>query len=200
LTDKIKVGFVGCGGISSYHLESLAKNPHVNLVSFCDINLKRAKTTAKKFGGVKATAFSNAEHMFKETNLDAAYFCLPPFAHGAEMEAVNREIPFFVEKPVGLYINQSEDISAAVTKKQLITSVGYMSRYRQGTQKVREILKDDPPVLVLGGWISGGGSGPKPDVPLHWTQLKEKSGGQFHEQVTHLKKIYIQAIILRMQV
>ncbi len=185
MAEKVRVGFVGCGGIAVEHLKGLVKNPYVTLSAFCDINLDRAKTVANQYGVKDAAVYDKAERMFEEVGLDATYFCLPPFAHGSELYAIDRGVPFFVEKPINLYLNQAREITSAAEKKKVMTSVGYMTRYRNGVQKVREILKQDPPVLVLGGWI---GETPKasPDAIIwHWWIQKDKSGGQFHEQVTH---------------
>jgi len=184
MLEKVRVGFVGCGGIAVNHLKELVKNPLAVLTAFCDINLDRAKTVAEQFGTGDAGVFDKAEKMFREVQLDAAYFCLPPFAHGAELEAVERRTPFFVEKPVNLHLDQAEEIASAVEKRRILTSVGYMNRYRRGVQRVRDILREDPPILVLGGWIS---KTPRPTSEgiWKWWVTKEKSGGQFHEQVTH---------------
>jgi len=182
---KVRLGFVGCGGIAVHHLKGIVKNPYAKLVAFCDINLDRARMIAKEYGDKEAATFSSAEKMFKEATIDAAYFCLPPFAHGAEFEAIDRNIPFFVEKPINLYLDQAREIADAVERKGLMTSVGYMNRYRRGVQKAQEIFREDPPILILGGWI-GRTPQPQPDVQiLRWWVVKEKSGGQFHEQVTH---------------
>jgi len=185
LTRKVQVGLVGCGGIAVAHLKGLVKNPNVALNAFCDINLDRAKTIAEQYGTRDAKVFDEAAKMFEDAELDVAYFCLPPFAHGSELEAVERDIPFFVEKPLNLYLDQATQIASAVEEKGLLTSVGYMNRYRKGIQKVQALLKDDPPILVLGGWI-GGTPRPSPESAIwSWWVVKEKSGGQFHEQVTH---------------
>lgn len=185
MTEKVKVGFVGCGGIAEAHMKGLVKNLKAALVAFCDIRLKRAEEMARKYGATDSQVFTDAKKMFDRVELNAAYFCLPPFAHGAEMEAVKHKVPFFVEKPINLYLDQAEKITAAVKKEGMITSVGYMNRYRRGVKKVRELLREDPPILVLGGWI-GGTPHPSPErTILYWWIIKEKSGGQFHEQVTH---------------
>ena len=183
MVDKVRIGFVGCGGIAKQHLKGLVKNPHVELVSFCDIDMERAEIMAEKYGSENSLTFNDAEEMFDSVHLDAAYFCIPPYAHGVEMEAVKRDIPFFVEKPVSLYLDQAERIMRAVEERKLLTSVGYMNRYRRGVQLVREVMREDPPILILGGWI---GRPPPPEAPISkWWIRKEKSGGQFHEQVTH---------------
>ncbi|HIE14044.1 TPA: Gfo/Idh/MocA family oxidoreductase [Candidatus Bathyarchaeota archaeon] len=185
MADILRVGFVGCGGMGITHMKSLYKNPYVSLDAFCDLNIKKADAAAKEYGSADSRTFDSAEEMFKSIDLDAVYFCLPPFAHGAEMEAIKRGIPFFVEKPINLYLNQAKKIAEAVEKRNLLTSVGYMNRYRRGVQLVSQVLKEDPPILVLGGWI-GKSPSPKPKAPIvYWWVKKEKSGGQFHEQVTH---------------
>jgi predicted dehydrogenase len=184
MADKLRVGFVGCGGIGETHLRGLVINPFVTLSAFCDVNLERAKTVAQKYSQ-EAAVFDDAEAMFNAVKFDVAYFCVPPFAHGVEYEAIERGIPFFVEKPLHLDLNQAKLIASAAAKKGILTSVGYMNRYRKGVQRVRDVLKDDPPILLLGGWISGS---PKFDsrAPIFsWWVDKTKSGGQIHEQVTH---------------
>jgi len=178
-----RVGFVGCGGIAEAHMKGLAKNQDVELVGFCDINLSRAEEMARKYGS-GAEFFDKAKAMLDAVELDALYFCLPPFAHGAELEAVKRGIPFFVEKPINLYMEQAKRIASAVKKKKLLTSVGYMNRYRKGVQMIRDLAKRDQPILLLGGWI-GQTPAAKSGGILSWWIRKEKSGGQFHEQVTH---------------
>jgi predicted dehydrogenase len=180
MATQTRVAFVGSGGIAEAHLNGLGKHPDVQLVAFCDINQARAEEVAVRY---QAKAFTDAAAMLDAVSPDAIYFCLPPFGHGAELEAVRRGIPFFVEKPVALDAVQAREIAAAVTERTLLTSVGYMNRYRRGIQRVRDLLRADPPILLHGGWIGGspkGGSG----IGSWWVQ-KDRSGGQFLEQVTH---------------
>jgi predicted dehydrogenase len=175
-----RVAFVGSGGIAEAHLGGLSKHPDVQLVGFCDVNQPRAEEVAARYG---ASAFTDAAAMMDALHPDCLYFCLPPFAHGAELQAVERGIPFFVEKPVALDAGLAREIAAAVSSRGLLTSVGYMNRYRRGIQRVRELLQQDPAILLYGGWIGGsprGGGG----IGSWWVQ-KDRSGGQFLEQVTH---------------
>jgi predicted dehydrogenase len=46
---KIRVGIIGCGSVSGQYLPHLAKSPHVELVSLCDIVVDRAKKRAAEF-------------------------------------------------------------------------------------------------------------------------------------------------------
>jgi predicted dehydrogenase len=114
------------------------------------------------------------------------YLLLPPFAHGdAERAAIAAGIPFFVEKPVGLDLGLTRELAAEVERTGLLTCAGYMNRHRIGVNAARELLTQDPAVLVHGGWI-GGSPQPGPGYSIvHWWIQKDKSGGQFLEQVTH---------------
>ena len=185
MNGKVRVGFVGCGGIAEAHLKGLVKNPHAELNAFCDISLPRARKIAGQYGTEDSKVFDEAGKMLDDAKPDITYFCLPPFAHGSELDAIKRGIPFFVEKPLSLYLDQARQIASAVEKKGLLTSVGYMNRYRKGIQKVQALLKEDPPILVLGGWIGGTPRPSSEGAIWSWWVVKEKSGGQFHEQVTH---------------
>jgi len=176
----VRIGFVGCGGIAQAHMDALSKIEGVQLVAFCDIVPEKAKAAAKKHGG---RAFTKVKQMLKSVEVDALFFCLPPFAHGDELLAIEHGIPFFVEKPVGLDLGLIKEIAAGVCEKNLLTSVGYMNRYRRSVNTVRELLQKDPPILLLSGRI--GGTPISTGGIWHWWVQKDKSGGQFHEQVTH---------------
>jgi myo-inositol 2-dehydrogenase/D-chiro-inositol 1-dehydrogenase len=181
MAKKVKIGFVGCGNISEAHLGGLSTHEDVSLVAFCDVNEARTNAVKEKYSK-DAEIFTDAETMFKNVDLDGVYFCLPPFAHGTEMLAVEYGVPFAVEKPVNLYEDQARAIAQAIDEKGLMTSALYMNRYRKGIQTVREMLKTDPAIFMLGGWIGGS---PRGVADTNWWIQKDKSGGQFHEQVTH---------------
>jgi len=179
---KVRVGFVGAGGMANAHATPISARKDAQVVAFCDVELSRAKAIAERFG---AQAFKKPSEMMDSVKLDAVYFCLPPFAHGAEFEAIARGIPFFVEKPINLDLGQAQEIAAAVEAKRLMTCAGYMNRYRKGVQKVRALLAKDPAIMLTGGWIGGTPKVPKEYNINHWWVQRKKSGGQFLEQVTH---------------
>ncbi len=177
MASKVRIGFVGAGGIANAHREALEKVPDAQIVAVTDASVDAAQALAAKSG---ATVYPSATSMAKDGGLDAMFILLPPFAHGeAEHAALTHNIPFFCEKPVGLDEGFLAEIAQAVRQQQLLTSVGYMNRYRQSVNRVKEILATEPAILAFGGWW-GGSPGNHP-----WWTDKAKSGGQFHEQATH---------------
>lgn len=185
---KIRVGLIGCGGISSAHLPHLSKSEDVELAAFCDIVVERAEKKAAEFGG---NVYDAAEKMLDKENLDAAYILIPVYAHGApERACVAAGVPFLVEKPMGIDPDDLRKLSAEVEASGLITSAGYMNRYRKSVNRVKELLANDPPILMDGAWIGGPPLVRPGDYfstqPIgQWWPVKEKSGGQFVEQVCH---------------
>ena len=64
----LKSALIGCGVISEFHARAYNKTNSAELVAVCDINLNRAKKTAKKFN-VK-NIFSDYQKLLKNEELD----------------------------------------------------------------------------------------------------------------------------------
>jgi predicted dehydrogenase len=184
MANKVKLGFIGSGGIVRGHLDQGLKGfPDVEFVGWCDHNEETAAARRAEVGG-KGKIYTDAKKMLDDAKPDAVYIMLPPYAHGrAERLVIERRLPFFIEKPVAIDMKTALMTARGVYKHKLITSVGYMTRYRKGVQRVRDLLKKQKPVMLHGGWI-GGGPSSYTGIWGWWVQ-KDKSGGQFLEQTTH---------------
>lgn len=184
MPDKVRLGFIGSGGIVRSHLEQGLKDfPDVEFAGWCDLNAETAAARREQVGG-HGEVFVDAQQMLDIVKPDAVYIMLPPYAHGpAEELVIARRIPFFVEKPVAIDLETAQRVAEGVERYNLLTSVGYMTRYRKSVQRVRELLRTQKPVLLHGGWL-GGGPAKYEGIWAWWVQ-KDKSGGQFLEQTTH---------------
>ncbi len=75
----MRIGIIGCGGISPLHVKVYQKMKDVEVVSLCDISIDRAKNMASKFG-IKNT-YSDYWQMFEKENLDYVDICTPASTH-----------------------------------------------------------------------------------------------------------------------
>ena len=186
--DKIRVGLIGCGGISKSHLPHLSKSEDVELAAFCDVVVERAQKRAEEYGG---NVYDDAAKMLAAENLDAAYILIPTYAHGApERACIAAKVPFLVEKPMHIDPVDLRKLSKEVEASGLIAMAGFMNRYRQSVNRVKDILANDSVILMDGAWVSGPPVKKEGDYfannPIgQWWPVKEKSGGQFVEQVIH---------------
>ncbi len=96
--ERTRVGFIGAGIIANRHIGNLLAFEDVHVVAVTDLQVERARVAAARCG---ATAYTDYAEMLARERLDAVYVCVPPFAHGApEDAAIERGLPFFVEKPL----------------------------------------------------------------------------------------------------
>ena len=174
---KTRVGFIGLGLIARMHWEYLATRDDVELAAFCDIDESRLHPPAKQYG---AKAYIDYREMIAETELDAVYICVPPYVDGPlELDCLDAGLPIFVEKPVAVDLATARRVEAEIRSRDAICSVGYQWRYMAATDLAREMLGDEELGFMQGRWVGG-----MPGV-FWWPEL-ELSGGQMHEQCTHV--------------
>ncbi|GHH97799.1 Gfo/Idh/MocA family protein [Neobacillus kokaensis] len=174
---KVKVGFVGAGGIANTHLQNISKNEKAEVTAICDISEETALQKAKEYGG---TVYTNVDEMLDKEELDALFVSVPPFAHGEiEEKAAARGIHLMVEKPLGLDYHKVAKKAEVIKQSGIINGVGYCLRYWESVEKAKEYLKDKKPAMVRGYYLSS-------FVPTPWYIEWDKSGGQLVEQSTHI--------------
>ena len=173
----IKIGFIGCGGIANAHMNALSKIEGVEFVGMCDIDENRAKAAGEKFGG---KVYTDYNEMLESVEIDACYICLPPFAHEGQEEAcIEKNIPFFVEKPIHLDKEKAKGILSKIKQRNLITGAGYQDRYQDIIAHIKPFFSQHNLGFFTGWWVGG-----MPGV--YWWRRKELSGGQIVEQTTHI--------------
>lgn len=174
---RLRVGCVGTGFIAGKHLAALSRFDDVEVVAVADSVAERAAAAASAHD---ARSYTDGVDLMESEDLDAVWFCVPPFAHGPlEEAAVRQGLPFFVEKPLAHDYATAERIAGLVEDAGLLTAVGYHWRYLDLVQQVRELVEDRPPVLLTGYWLDS-----TPPVP--WWVRRGQSGGQLVEQTTHV--------------
>lgn len=174
---KTRVGFVGAGGIANRHIGNLLAFNDVIVCAVADPQLDRAEAAAGRVGG---RAYDGHEAMLAAEKLDAVYICTPPFAHGPpELACIDRDLPFFVEKPLAADLETAEQIALASAKTGLVTAAGYHWRYLDITEEAQGRLAANPARLVTGYWLDL-------TPPPRWWISEAQSGGQMIEQTTHI--------------
>ncbi len=173
----MRVAVVGPGGIARRHLDFLSRRPDVEVVGLLSRDERRAAAAAQRWGG---RGYTNLEVFLDEQRPDAVWICTPPPAHEAvEMALIERDIPFFVEKPLDADCRTAERVAAAVEQSGLMTAVGYHWRGLDTIPRVAEALRENPAQMILGRWLTV-------TPPPAWWSDPAQGGGQMVEQATHL--------------
>ena len=171
------IALVGAGGVARRHAEMLARVDGVRVLTVTDPVPTAAERLARECG---ADAVDSLEAALDRSGVDAAYVCVPPFAHGEPERAVlDRGLPLFVEKPVATDAATALDLAARVAQAGVVTGTGYHWRCLDFLDTVRDELAESPASLAAGYWLDK-----RP--PVAWWGQTALSGGQVVEQLTHV--------------
>ncbi|TJY39839.1 Gfo/Idh/MocA family oxidoreductase [Cohnella pontilimi] len=173
---KVRVGFVGAGGIAGAHMEALSIHEKVQLTAVCDVVAASAQKAADRYG---MQAYGDFDAMLESEQLDVLFVCVPPFAHGdIEEKACAKGIHLFVEKPLGLDMDVIRKKAEIIRQAGIMSASGYVLRYLDTASKAREFLQGKTIGLVRAHYMTS-------FVPTPWWRDMAKSGGQLVEQTTH---------------
>ena len=68
---KLKIGFIGCGGIANgKHLPGMSQQKeYVDLVAFCDLIPERAEKAAKEYGTPDAKVYTDYHELLADPTI-----------------------------------------------------------------------------------------------------------------------------------
>ena len=173
---SIRVGIVGAGRMGNAHLQRLEKIKDVKVIAICDV----VRENAERLSQGKKKIYQDLEKMLNKEDLNAIWILTPANVHSRQVEiCLKRGIPFFLEKPVTINLEEGKKVLSKIKEKKVLHSIGYMSRYLSTVEKLKKILKGEKLALV--------------SAEVFWTiplvdsiKSKEKAGGQIVDQATHL--------------
>jgi predicted dehydrogenase len=186
MNNKIKVGIIGTGSISSLHLDAYSKNPHVELYAFCDINEERVKMAAKKYGVTRV--FTDMNEMLKLKEIDAVSVCTWNSAHApCTISALNAGKHVLCEKPMATSSEEAKEMKAAADRNGKLLMIGFVRRFGNDCDILKDFINTDyfgdiyySKATYLrrkgnpGGWFgdkSRSGGGPLIDLGVHVIDL-----------------------------
>jgi len=174
--DICRVGLIGAGNVGRRHAQVLSSFPDVHLAGITDVVPEASASLARDSG---CRSFSCADELLS-AGVDAAYVCVPPFAHGAPETAVlSAGVPIFVEKPLAVDVETAERVGAQAVTAGVLTAVGHHWRYLDVVERAQRILDGRTVRLIGGAWLDK-------VPPVGWWPIRERSGGPVVEQAAHV--------------
>jgi len=143
-TRKFRVGVVGAGYVSSYHLRAVQSLPFADVVAIADPDQAKARQMARQFSVEKV--YSGLDEMLQE-KLDVVHILTPPASHAdLVIQALEAGAHVFVEKPMAETSEDCERMLEAARQTGRVLSVNHSARM-------------DPVVLQALEIVSSGGIG-----------------------------------------
>lgn len=150
---RLKIGILGCGPISQAgHFESAVKARNADLLAICDV----AEDLLHRFGtayGVPKT-FTSYDAMLADPEVEAVIIATADAFHvPAAKAALAAGKHVLCEKPLGITVEEAEELREAVTASGLKLQVGHMKRYDAGLQSAKAFVDTEMgEMLAFKGW------------------------------------------------
>ncbi len=189
MSEKIRVGFVGCGGIARRHLGAwMELQRHgidtFEIVAACDPREESLETFAafaRDRWGLEPVLYRDLERMLKEARIRAADICTTHASHHLAAEAcMESGVDVMVEKPLGATVRASRRIIETAERTGRTLAVAENIRRSLGMRTARWLLQDR---RILGDplmfFVQQAGFAPQESVPpaMIWRLQRLQSGG-----------------------
>src|SRR5487761_1498516 len=137
---KWRVGLVGAGYVSQYHLRALKKVSNVEIVGIADFDHDRAIKAASTVG--VGGVFRTLREMAAAASPDVVHVLTPPSSHCAiALEALDLGCHVFVEKPMALSETDCDQMIAKAEETGHVLSVNHSARFDPAIQSGLEAVR-----------------------------------------------------------
>jgi predicted dehydrogenase len=130
---KVRIGIIGCGGISETHIAAMRQIPEFEIVAGCDIKPERLELMKSKYG--ITALYEKWDDLLAEVKLDAVSVCTPNGVHApATIAALNAGCHVITEKPMAMSPAECKAMIAAAKANKRKLVVGFQFRYHPTSQ------------------------------------------------------------------
>ncbi len=175
---KVKLGFIGAGGIiRASHLPSAkVLENKIEFVAIADVDKPRAENLAKD-NGIN-NVFEDYNKMLNSVELDAVVIGLPNCFHAdAAIKSLNHKCHVLVEKPMAMNTAEAKQMLTTAQKNDKFLAIGFQNRFASETMTLKKMINNNEfgeiyyakTGAIRRRGIPGWGGG--------WFTTKSKSGG-----------------------
>ncbi|WP_041446531.1 Gfo/Idh/MocA family protein [Pseudothermotoga thermarum] len=185
------MALIGCGRISSKHLEAIFENKDlVKLVACCDLIPQRAEIAAEKVEktlGYKPEVYTDFRKLLKREDIDFVAIATPSGSHyEISIEAMEHSKNVLVEKPMALSTDHMNHMIELSKRKNLKLGVCFQNRFNPPIQELRKKIETGQFGRIFYGTISVRWNRNKEYYQqAPWRGTWEQDGGVLMNQSTH---------------
>lgn len=149
----LNVGILGCGIISqAAHLIGSTKARNIHLQAICDISDELRNKMAAMYD--PDTTYADYDAMLQDSNIDAVIIGIGDQFHvPCAKKAILAGKHVFLEKPMGVSVDECEELKLLAEQKNLFLQIGHMKRYDEGLQYAKKFLDEKlGEITTYKGW------------------------------------------------
>eukprot|EP00746_Dinoflagellata_sp_MGD_P040553 gnl/MRDRNA2_/MRDRNA2_19799_c0_seq2.p1 gnl/MRDRNA2_/MRDRNA2_19799_c0~~gnl/MRDRNA2_/MRDRNA2_19799_c0_seq2.p1 ORF type:complete len:278 (+),score=55.65 gnl/MRDRNA2_/MRDRNA2_19799_c0_seq2:76-909(+) len=144
----VKVGFIGCGDISTLHARAVAKTEGVQLVGLWNYRKDDCSAGGQAFSSAQRAKqygcrlYDTVEDLVNDPAIDAVFVLTTMETHlKYAMLALRAGKHVLVEKPVGATVHEIEEMQQYAEGRGLICMPGHNYIYEDGLKRMRDMIE-----------------------------------------------------------
>ncbi len=135
--DRLNVAVIGCGGISTVHIQAIRNSDQARLVAVCDIKPERVK---KKGQIYQAQVFTDYRDVL-DLELDAIHICTSHYTHcEIAVAAMKKGIHVLAEKPIATSLKDADEMIKTAENNSAQLGVVFQNRYNRSSIAVKDAV------------------------------------------------------------
>ena len=178
---KIRLGFIGCGGMMRRHAEAISVlTDHLEITAVCDVVLEQAQSVAE----VLNDPYVTTDYTTMIPYVDAVLVALPHDLHyECGMFFAQNKKHILMEKPLCNTEEECLSLIETCEQEQVVLMCAYPVRYWPGILKLKELVDSGEygKVIMMSVWTEQLTHRPG----THWCNTARLGGGQFFSHGCH---------------
>lgn len=147
MADRVRIVVAGAGAFGREHLQTLARMDDVEIAGVADIDVAAAHRAAEQHGGRYA---ADAVELLDQLRPDGLIVATPGQTHvPLAAEALRRDIPVLVEKPVAMSVVEARALAAAEAESSGFVLPGHILRFSEAHRRLAGIARSDAVGRIL---------------------------------------------------
>ncbi|MGQ9486900.1 MAG: Gfo/Idh/MocA family protein [Armatimonadota bacterium] len=176
MSQPVRIGLIGCGGISRHHVRAVLSlgAEQVRIVATCDVVPELAQARASETGAEIVT--TDWRQVMERKDIDAVDICLPHDLHAeVAIAAAEASKHVLVEKPIATTLEDGWRMVLAARRADVRLMVAFVERFEAENQRTKQLVDEGwlgIPILAQVDHLQ--------DVfipPGHWARQRERLGG-----------------------
>jgi len=188
LTDVIKVGLIGAGGIGSAHSSAYEQIADAKITAVMDVRGEQAERIAAVHG---AKAYTSLDEMLTHETLDMVDICTPSYTHAElSIRCANSGLHVLVEKPIAHTLEEAQAMVAAARQNHVLFMVAQVIRFWPEYAYLKQVCDAGTYGRLVQAWFSRVCGAPSWEWDQWYTDPKRSGLAPFELHVHDLDFIH----------
>ena len=140
MSTKLRIAVIGAGHWGPNHIRNFESMSRTELVAVADTNTDRLRNISERYPRVEVVdSYTKLFNM----NLDGVVIVTPPATHHQiALECLQHGLNVFVEKPLTLNSQHSEELVQVAEANNLVLMVGHIYEYNVAIQYIKKLIQE----------------------------------------------------------